>query len=229
MTTIHQLHLGRVVLPDSHPRAADGTCEIYSYAIEHPDGVIVIDTGPREGHDFIDQLYAPAITPIVDALNLADIDERDVCAVVNTHLHFDHCGQNHLLSHAPVWITQAELDISTTDFYTVPEWAHIEPDRLRIASDGETMAYGVRLIHTPGHTPGHQSISVETEQGLEIVVGQACYSCAEYAAGKTAEDDMHDPSWLAAGRESLERLQALDPTRAHFSHDAVTYVAARQP
>jgi len=223
MTTIHQLHLGHVTLPDSHPRAADSTCEIYCYAITHPDGVIVVDTGPRAGHPVIDRLYSPRVDLIITALNNAGLDERDVCAVVNTHLHFDHCGQNHLLPHAPVWITQAELEASMTEFYTVAEWAHIEPERLRISNDGENLADGVRLVHTPGHTPGHQSVAVETAVGLELIVGQACYTCAEFAATETSAGDMHCPAWHAAGLESLARLQALGAHRAHFSHDAVPY------
>lgn len=223
MTRIHQLDLGHVTLPETHPRAAEGICQIYSYAIDHPDGVIVVDTGPRAGHPIIDQLYAPQIIPIIDALHTVDIDERDVAAIVNSHLHFDHCGQNHLLGHAPVWITQAELEISTNDFYTVPEWATIDPHRVRLAADDETIAVGVTILHTPGHTPGHLSVAVHTDTGLEIIVGQACYTCTEYEAGTVAPTDMHTPDWHETGNESLARLQALRPDRAHFSHDATRY------
>lgn len=226
MTSVRRLHLGTVSLPDFHPRSSDGTCEIYSYLIDHPDGLIVIDTGPRMGHPLIDQMYAPQVTSIVDALNLAGFDERDVCAVVNTHLHFDHCGQNHLLDHAPVWVTRAELHASTAEFYTVPEWAAIEAGRLRLAVDGEAVAEGVTILHTPGHTPGHLSVAVTTARGLEIVVGQACYSCAEFAANTAAATDMHTAEWHDHGLESLARLRSLEPTRAHFSHDATTYARA---
>ena len=86
MTTIHQVHFGHVVLPDSHPRHNEQTCEIYSYVIDHPDGLIVVDTGPRTGHRFIDALYAPKVVSIIDAINAAGLDNRDVSAVVNTHL-----------------------------------------------------------------------------------------------------------------------------------------------
>ena len=223
MTDIHQLHLGHILLPDSHPRATERICEIYCYAIEHPDGIIVVDTGPRAGHPVIDELYAPEVVSITSALTSAGLDERGVAAVVNTHLHFDHCGQNNLLGHAPVWVTEAELEVSTAEFYTVPEWAHIDASRLRVALDGELIADGVRILHTPGHTPGHLSVAVETDLGLEIVVGQACYSCAEFAAGSTNPADMHDPAWHTAGVESIARLRSLNAVRAHFSHDATTH------
>ena len=225
MTAIHQLHLGRMSLPESHSRAAERICEICCYAIDHPDGIIVVDTGPRAGHPVIDKLYAPEVAPVTSALAAVGFDERDVAAVVNTHLHFDHCGQNHLLGHAPVWVTEAELQASTTELYTVPEWAHIAPSRLRLAADGELIADGVQLLHTPGHSHGHLSVAVQTERGLEIVVGQACYSCAEFAAATTIADDMHDPAWHSAGLESVARLHSLNPTRAHFSHDAQAFEA----
>lgn len=225
MTDIHQLHLGRMSLPESHPRAEEEICEICCYVVDHPDGLIVVDTGPAAGHPLIDKLYAPKVTSITTALTAAGFDERGVAAVVNTHLHFDHCGQNHLLGHAPVWVTEAELQVSTTDLYTVPEWAHIEPSRLRLAADGELIADGVQVLHTPGHSPGHLSVAVQTEPGLEIIVGQACYACSEFAAGTTAVTDMHDPAWHAAGLESIARLRSLNPVRAHFSHDPTTFAA----
>jgi len=225
MTAVHQLPLGRMSLPESHPRAAEQVCEICCYVIDHPDGLIVIDTGPRAGHPLIDELYAPDVALITSVLAAAGYDERDVSAVVNTHLHFDHCGQNHLLGHAPVWVTEAELKVSTTELYTVPEWAHIEPSRRRLAGDGELIADGVQVLHTPGHSPGHLSVAVQTDRGLEIVVGQACFSGAEFTAAATTVGDMHDPSWHTVGLESVARLRSLNPARAHFSHDPQAFEA----
>jgi len=146
----------------------------------------------------------PKIVSIVYAINAAGLDDRDVAAVVNTHLHFDHCGQNHRFGKAPIWITAAEHEISTTEFYTVPEWASIDPDKLRLSNHGETIADGVHLLHTPGHTPGHQSVAVDTEHGLELIIGQACYTCAEYRSASPAITDMHE-SLLAAGRPRRSR------------------------
>ena len=219
----HRLHLGCVSLPESHPRAADGTCEIYGFALSTPDGLVLVDSGTQEGHPLIDELYSPSVISIIDALHQADLDERDVIAIVNTHLHFDHCGQNHMFPQAPVWVTEAELLASRHEFYTVPEWASIEDSRLRLSSDFELVAPGVRLVHSPGHTPGHQSVVIDGDNTTEIIVGQACYRCAEFELGKVAITDMHDEDWIEAGRESLARLRSLDPTYAYFSHDPVRY------
>lgn len=218
-----------MTLPDTHPRATgpsgSARCIIQSHAIVHPDGVIVVDTGPDMGHPVIDELYQPQVRSIVEVLNADGLDERDVTAVINTHLHFDHCGQNHRLPAAPVWATAAEVEAAKAEFYTVPEWAEITPDRLRLAGDGEEIAPGVRLLHTPGHTPGHQSVSVAGDAGPELLVGQTCYCVEEFVDGIPADSDMHDESWLEAGHQSLQRLLALRPAAAHFSHDHRVYEA----
>ena len=226
MTDIHQLRLGRMTLPESHPRAAERVCEICCYVIDHPDGIIVVDTGPRAGHPVIDELYAPKVAPITSALAAAGFDERDVAAVVNTHLHFDHCGQNHLLGHAPVWITEAELQVSTTELYTVPKWAHIRaeppPTRLRRRADcGRSPA-----VAHPRATPPGTSLSQCRRNGASrSSSARACYSCAEFAAATTIAGDMHGPAWHSVGLESVARLRFLNPARAHFSHDAQAFEA----
>ena len=102
-----------------------------------------------------DELYQPDVRSIVDALNDVGMDERDVVAVINSHLHFDHCGQNHRLPNAEVWVTEAEVAAAAEEFYTVAEWAHIGPERRRFSGDGEVLADGIQILHTPGH----QSVS----------------------------------------------------------------------
>lgn len=222
------LALGWVTLPSSHPRA-DGagdlanTCPIRCQVVDHPDGLIVVDTGPRVGHPVIDELYAPEVVTVVEALNDAGFDERDVAALVLTHLHFDHCGQHHLFPSVPVWLAAAEIEAASEPYYTVPEWAEVDPDRRRISVDGDELAPGVRILHTPGHTPGHQSVAVVGPDGLELVVGQACYDCAEFIIGEPAPTDAHGEHWREVGQASLDRLRALQPARAHFSHDATVF------
>ena len=219
-----RLDLGHVVLPDWHPRHADGVCALFGYAVDHPDGVVVFDTGCGVGNEFIDAVYEPAVVDIVDALNAASIDERDVGAIVNSHLHFDHCGQNHRLPHAPFWVQAEERDVARTEFFTVPEWADVDSDRIRVAGDTEVIAPGVTIVATPGHTPGHQSLLVETGAGLEIVAGQPCYTCAEFTSASPDPDDMFDASHFEMGLDSIRRLAALDTMAVHLAHDAESIV-----
>lgn len=219
VVTVTVLSLGEVHLPDWHPRAGDRTCAIQAFLIRHPDGPVLVDTGVGSDHDLINEIYRPTVVPIVNALNAAGVDERDLRAIVNTHLHFDHCGQNRSLPSTPVYVQAPELAAAEAPMFTVPEWAFIHTDRKRIVHGDEEIAPGVHLIPTPGHTPGHQSILVDGQDGPELIVGQCCYTCTEYEAGQVSPSDIHDETLLEAGVESLARLRQLRAEVAYFSHD----------
>ncbi len=220
---IRTMNLGSVDLPASHPRAADGDCVIQGFVICHPDGAIVVDTGVADDHELINELYRPAATPLTEALNAVGVDERDVAAIVNTHLHFDHCGQNRALPNVPVYVQAAELDAAQQPMFTVPEWAEIADDRRRVLDGDTEIAPGVSVLATPGHTPGHQSIVVDDGERVEVIVGQCCYTCGEFADGTIVAGDMHDVALIAQGHASLERLRRLRPAAAYFSHDTAVF------
>ncbi len=227
---IDVLQLGSVVLPEQHPRAADGRCVIQGFAIHHPDGVFLVDTGVATDHDLLNELYRPTVVPIVEAVNAAGVDERDVVAIVNSHLHFDHCGQNRFLPDVPVYAQRAEWEAAELPRFTIPEWALIDASRRRLLDGDEEIAPGLRVVATPGHTPGHQSVLIDGgPDGPTLVAAQACYTCAEFAAGAPAAVDMHDETWLDAGIDSLRRLWALHPAVAHFSHDPTVYESPPHP
>src|SRR5437870_12943809 len=61
----------------------------------------------------------PRLVPLSEqAFDLAGVD-----VVVNTHLHFDHCGGNHLFAGRPIYVQRQELeDARTEDDYTIREW-----------------------------------------------------------------------------------------------------------
>ncbi len=224
MPRIDRLDLAELALPTWHPRAADGTCQVFGYVVHHPDGPIVVDTGVGRGSDLIEQLYRPSVHDLVDRLAEVGVDERDVGAVVCSHLHFDHCGQNAALG-APVHVQAAEREAATLPHYTVPEWANLPDHRWRVIDGDEDLAEGVRILATPGHTPGHQSVVVTGGDEVVVLAGQCTYTAAEFAAGTVEAADVHDASWHGTALESLRRLRELRPTRALFSHDEAAHPA----
>jgi N-acyl homoserine lactone hydrolase len=216
---VSRVLLATVALPDTHPRARDGTCAVYAYVIHHDDGLVLVDTGVGLGNSWIDRMYSPKVFDVIDALAAAGIDERDIAVVVNTHLHFDHCGQNDRFPGIPIYVQQAELDAACDPMFTVAEWAAIpEADRRVVDGDLE-VADGLHLIATPGHTPGHQSVVLESDEGRAVIAGQCSYCCAEYERNEVPIADMHDAGWHEVGRESLARIRALEPVSVYFSHD----------
>ena len=221
--SVDRLLLARVTFPHWHPRVAEGGCDVFGYAVSHPDGIILFDTGVGIDNPLIEELYHPTFTPINEALAAVHLDINGVVAVVNSHLHFDHCGQNKmLLDHGvPTYVQAVEVTTACTEaHYTVPEWASIPSEMLRLVHGDEQLTAGVRIIETPGHTPGHQSLVVETATGRTVIAGQCIYDLRECNSRAVALDNMHNAAALEAGQASLERILALSPCTIVAAHDS---------
>jgi N-acyl homoserine lactone hydrolase len=191
---------------------------VHAWVIRHPDGVVLVDTGIGFGNPAIDEWYNPKVTSLADALGAIGLATSDIAAVAVPHLHFDHCGQQAVLA-APVYVQAAEYEAAQTPLYTVPDWAAIPKDRLRLVNGDEEIAEGVRLLSTPGHTPGHQSVVIESADERVVFAAQCAYRAEELRSGQPAASNLYDETWEDAARDSLRRLRALAPFTAHFSHD----------
>jgi N-acyl homoserine lactone hydrolase len=156
---------------------------IFVHLIEHPGGTILVDTGMTETHPAVADMD-PQLHPLTEQhINLDRID-----LIVNTHLHFDHCGGNHLFPSTPIYVQRRELDDARTlDDYTLPDWVDPPNTPLNyVAVDGELeLLPGVRLVPTPGHTAGSQVVVVQTGAGTVIIAGDTAVSFAEIDEPKT--------------------------------------------
>ena len=147
--------------------AGDERMPVYVHLIDHPDGRVLVDTGMTQLHPLVDDMD-PRIRP----LDQQDVDLTSIDIVVNTHLHFDHCGGNVLFPGRPVYVQRRELDDARTkDDYTIREWVDAEGVTY-VPVDGEhELLPGIRLVPAPGHTDGLQIVVVETGDGLEVIGG----------------------------------------------------------
>ncbi|NND74087.1 MAG: MBL fold metallo-hydrolase [Ilumatobacter sp.] len=219
---IERLDLAVLRLPAWHPEAAGSpTAPVYGYVIDHPDGAIVFDTGVGADNEFIDAVYAPDHLGLDDALHAVGIELADVVAVVNSHLHFDHCGQNPLFygSDVPCYVQQAELDAVERDqFYTDPVWA-LAPTGQQRAVDGDlAIAEGVTIMATPGHTAGHHSVLVESGEGCAVLAGQVVWHADEFRDERATAANVEAKERRGDAIESIRRLKALRPQVVHFAH-----------
>jgi glyoxylase-like metal-dependent hydrolase (beta-lactamase superfamily II) len=206
-------------VPEWHPEHdAFVPYPIHAWVIRHPDGAILVDTGIGLGNGAIDEWYHPQSTPLATALHDAGLAPSEIAAVVLSHLHFDHCGQQSTLS-APTYVQAVEFEAAKAPGYTVPDWAEVSKDRLRLVHGDEFLADGIRLLLTPGHTPGHQSVVIESGDERVVLAAQCAYRAEELRTGQPASSNLHDASWADAALDSLQRLRALAPSTTHFSHD----------
>src|SRR5256885_14510954 len=111
------------------------------------------------------------LDPRLRPLSKQDFDVAGIDVVVNTHLHFDHCGGNHLFGGRPIYVQRRELDDARSeDDYTIREWVEA-PGVRYVPGDGALeLLPGPRLVPAPGHTRGNQVVVIGTG-GRPVVVG----------------------------------------------------------
>src|SRR5256712_7839367 len=177
------LHLVDVTFPGSHPIAGkDGP--VLAFAIRHPEGLVLVDTGIGEGNAWIDENYRPRRREVREALAAAALDAGAVRLIVHTHLHFDHCGQDRAFPGVPIVVQRAEREAANVAGHTVPGLVGFPGARYELVDGDSEIAPGVSVLATPGHTVGHQSVVVRTDDGLVLVVGQAAQDARSFATGE---------------------------------------------
>jgi glyoxylase-like metal-dependent hydrolase (beta-lactamase superfamily II) len=194
---------------------------VRGFAIRHEGGVVLFDTGVGYGNANIDRWYEPQNVALAEALAGAGLTLVDVVAVVHSHLHFDHIGQDSALPDVPIYVQAAEIEAAKAKLYTISEWFD-RPGARIVALDGEREVLpGIVVFPTPGHTPGHQSARVDTGGGLVVIAGQAIYSAEEHRhiarTGTLLEGD--PPPDPGAYLASALAIVGMGAARVVFSHD----------
>ena len=177
---------------------------IYAYAIEHPEGVIVVDTGETariaepgyfpSWHPFFRYGLREWVAPteeIGPQLEQLGISHRDVRWVVLTHMHTDHVGGLHHFPHAQILVSRADLAVSTgrrgrlrgylNDRW--PQWfdptiVELRPERYGPFPQSLplTKAGDITIVPLRGHTPGQQGVLIHEDEHVVLIAGDASYN-----------------------------------------------------
>jgi N-acyl homoserine lactone hydrolase len=139
---------------------------VYVHVIDHPDARVLVDTGMTELHPAVVAAFDPRLHPLSEQ----DFDLAGIDIVVNTHLHADHCGGNHLFAGRPIYVQRRELDDARSEEDYIREWVDAPGVRYEPVDGELELLPGLRLVPAPGHTPGLQVVVVETG-GRPVVVG----------------------------------------------------------
>lgn len=168
----------------------------FSDTIEHPDGLVLVDTGMIDSTPELDREWQPTPHPLPD-----EVVQR-VAHVVITHMHFDHHGGNRLFPGVPIHVQRVELeDARAQDDYTIREWIDF-PGANYVEHDGEAeILPGIRIVPAPGETRGHQIVVVETDEGPVVLGGDVGHTFRELGEadtpGKRLVLELAAPTYLA--------------------------------
>jgi len=218
---VTQLELGWITSPAGIWRRDDPLDRqlrfpIPAYLIETEEERILVDTGlhPDAVRDRASRYgSAEALGPVAleQEHSVAEqVDLRTITRVVLTHLHYDHAGGLNLLpAGVPVVVQRREWEAAqdheavARNFLQPVDYAAIERQVVLVDGDHDLLGDGsIRLLSTPGHTPGHQSVRV----GERLVIGG---DVTHFASGL---DDHRFPLFAddhGAQAASAERLRAL--------------------
>ena len=206
-------------------------CPVWSALLRTPEGLIVFDTGLHPVHvERPEATFGPnpgmlitmtAEDAIVARLAAVGVKPDDVTVIVNSHLHFDHAGNNRAFPNA-TFIVQGEHLAYAKGRPNFPAIYWDDPAlRYMPASGRARVAAGIEVVPTPGHAPGHQSLVVDlAETGRVVLCGDAAFTRANLERGEIPGQDP------AAGKESLALISSLvrdDLSRAFTSHDPTTF------
>lgn len=230
---IHRLRLGYLHLRPAEMRDGDVNAlwMVCAYAIRHPRGVLLWDTGIGSSPE-VDELLAPVRWPLEAQLRTVGVERAEVKVVGNCHLHFDHAGGNALFPGVPILAQRAEHAAAVAvEDYTLPGIADFSGAAYQLLDGDAPVWDGIRVLPTPGHTDGHQSLVVETRQGRVVLAGQAFSTASDYARAHLAKE-LHQAGYADAGAGADDRsgyppwmdvVEALDPWRVLFAHDLATW------
>lgn len=211
--------------------------------IEHPSGLVLVDTGAgnKEDEKFM-QIYgienagADGRTALEDGLREVGARPEDVAIVINTHLHFDHAGGNTFVDesgsvklafpNARYFVKRGEYDYAThpnertgASYFPRNFMPVVATGKIEFVSREREIVKGIRVVPTPGHTPFHQSILIESAGERAFFLGDLIPTNAHLPLPWIMGYDVEPLVTLETKRRILRRAEA-ENWLLVFEHDA---------
>lgn len=187
------------------------------YLVEHPKGRLLFDGGlPRnvadsDGPVAIEGGSLAYDRWIVDQLADMGLAPADIDYVVFSHLHFDHAGAANAFVTSEVLMQRKEWDAAFGDgggFIDTSLFDGLQDAEVTFI-DGDHDVFGdgsVQLLFTPGHTPGHQLLSVRLNNTGQVLISGDLYHT------RANRDLRRVPTFnnnAQQTHESMDRVEAL--------------------
>ena len=207
-----------------------------SYLIVHPRGTLQFEAGGIPDSQFkadgspVTEGVMSATKPLLPQLAAAGYKPGDITYFALSHYHSDHTGNANAFA-ASTWITQkAERDFMFGDkpqgIIQPATFSALKSAKTRILDNEELDVFGdgtVRVIPTPGHTPGHQVLLVRLpKRGPVLLAGDLYHYPEERAKGITPTFEFN-AEMSKASRAKVEALLKEMKAELWIEHDLATH------
>jgi glyoxylase-like metal-dependent hydrolase (beta-lactamase superfamily II) len=215
---------------------------IHSLVVETPTRRIVVDTGlgnDKQGRGV--PVWNNRATPFLETMIAAGFPPDSIDTVLCTHLHVDHVGWNTKLVDGK-WVPtfpKARYLFGKTEYEYWRDYT-AEPDKVAVFNDSvkpvvdagltelipsdHRLCEEISLIPTPGHSPGHMSVLIESggEQGL--LTGDVAHHPCQMAHLDWCSVVDSDPAQSAASRHEMFSRFADTPTLVIGGHYSAGHI-----
>ena len=200
------------------------------YLIKHDAGLLLWDGGlplavaEAEGRVPLEGGFMSYTRSVVDQLADMDIKPADITYAAFSHLHFDHAGAANAFYRSEILMQKAEWDAAFTEggaFIDTTLFQKLK-DSKRTTLEGDHDVFGdgsVRLIFTPGHTPGHQALLVVLDKTGPIVLSGDLYHFRENRTLRRAPNFNFDAEMTYRSMDKIEALLESSGATLWIEHD----------
>jgi glyoxylase-like metal-dependent hydrolase (beta-lactamase superfamily II) len=212
-----------------------------SILVETGELNVLVETGigthlDQKFHD----LYSIENEPgLVGALKSIGLEREDIHLVINTHLHFDHCGGNTVIDekgHDVPTFPLAEYIIQKGEW----EDAHNptardkpsylkryfdpleEQGQLRLVDGNTEVGEGIEVLLAPGHTSHHQVVKIESEGQALVFLGDMVPTSGHVGLSYVMSYDLF-PLETIKSKEEYYRMALEGDWILAFNHDPDIY------
>lgn len=203
----------------------DGILQLHSHSFAfETDGIrVLVDTAIGNGKTRANPGWHKLSTGYLDNLSAAGFSPDTVDLVLLTHLHTDHVGWNThevdgtwvpTFGNARYLTSRTERDFWASydmdeprqhmfDDSVVPVEEAGLLDLIDVPADGVEIAPGLRLLPTPGHTPGHLAIQLTSQGEIALITGDCIHHPIQFAYPAIGSCVDIDPEHCEATRRRM--------------------------